>query len=328
MSARVKRREFISLLGGGAALVPLTGRTQEVGRNYRVGGLSPSPRDAPHYVALFDELRRRGFIEGQNLHVDGRGYGVRNDQFVEIAVEMVKAQVDAIFCAGDVAIRAAQRATATISIVAITDDMVGSGLVRSLANPGGNTTGVSILATELDGKRQDILMEAVPGLRRMAALADSNTTAPRQLQALQEAARARGVELSIHRVARSEEIGPAMDAAKTLGAAALNVLASPLLHANRRVIIERAAALRMPAAYQWPETADEGGLVAYGPRLMQIFREMVAPQLVKALRGTKPNDMPVEQPTRFEFILNLRTAHATGHDFPAGLVLRADKVIE
>jgi len=324
----VRRREFITLLGGAAALVPLTGRTQEVGRTYRIGGLSPSPRDAPHYVAFFDELRRLGFIEGQNLSVDGRGYGVRNDQFMEIAAELVKAQVGTIFCAGDVAIRAAQRATATIPIVAVTDDMVGSGLVRSLANPDGNTTGVSILATELDGKRQDILMEAVPGLRRMAALADSDTTAPGQLQALQEAARARSIELSIHRVARSEEIVPAIDAAKTSGAAALNVLASPLLHANRRVIIERAAALRLPAAYQWPETADEGGLVAYGPRLIQIFREMLAPQLVKALRGTKPADMPVEQPTRFEFVVNLRTAQAIGHDVSVGLVLRADKVIE
>jgi ABC-type uncharacterized transport system substrate-binding protein len=324
----MRRREFITLIGGAVALVPLTGRTQEVGRSYRIGGLSPSPRDAPHYVAFFDELRRLGFIEGQNLSVDGRGYGVRNDQFMEIAAELVKAQVSTIFCAGDVAIRAAQRATATIPILAVTDDMVGSGLVRSLANPDGNTTGVSILATELDGKRQDILMEAVPGLRRMAALADSDTTAPHQLQALQEAARARGIELSIHRVARSEEIVPAIDAAKTSGAAALNVLASPLLHANRRVIIERAAALRLPAAYQWPETADEGGLVAYGPRLIQIFREMLAPQLVKALRGTKPADMPVEQPTRFEFVVNLRTAQAIGHEVPVGLVLRADKVIE
>jgi putative tryptophan/tyrosine transport system substrate-binding protein len=142
------------------------------------------------------------------------------------------------------------------------------------------------------------------------------------------AQRTRGVELSIHRVSKSDEIAPAIDAAKKLEAGALNVLASPLLHANRRVIIERAAVLRLPAAYQWPETADEGGLVAYGPRIIQIFRETLAPQLVKALRGTKPADMPVEQPTRFEFVVNLRTAQAMGHDVPVGLVLRADKVIE
>jgi ABC-type uncharacterized transport system substrate-binding protein len=323
----MKRRDFITLLGGAAAW-PLAARAQEAARNYRVGGLTPSPRDAPHYVALFDELRRLGFIEDQNLRIDGRGYGVRNDQFVEIAVELVKTRIDAFFCAGDAATRAAQRASTTIPIIAVTDDMVGSGLVRSLANPGGNTTGVSILATELDGKRQDILMEAVPGLRRMAALADpSSTTAP-QLQALQEEARARGIELSIHRIVRSEEVGPATNAAKHSGAVALNVLSSPLLYANRRIIIERAAALRLPAMYQWPEIADEGGFLAYGPRLIQVFREMVARQLVKVLRGAKPTDMPIEQPTRFEFVINLRTARAIGHDVPAGLVLRADKVIE
>jgi ABC-type uncharacterized transport system substrate-binding protein len=287
----MRRREFVRLLGGGAEAVgPLLARAQEAARNYRVGGLTPSPRDSPHYVALFDELRRLGFIEGQNLRIDGRGYGVRNDQFVEIAVELAKTGIDAFFCAGDAATRAAQRASTTIPIIAITDDMVGSGLVRSLANPGGNTTGVSILATELDGKRQDILMEAVPF--------------------------------------RSAEVGPATDAAKNSGAVALNVLSSPLLYANRRIIIERAAALRLPAMYQWPEIADEGGFLAYGPRLIQVFREMVARQLVKVLRGAKPADMPIEQPTRFEFVINLRTGRAIGHDVPAGLVLRADKVIE
>jgi putative tryptophan/tyrosine transport system substrate-binding protein len=207
--------------------------------------------------------------------------------------------------------------------------MVGSGLVHSLANPGGNTTGVSILATELDGKRQDILMEAVPGVRRMAALADDvNTTTPQHLQVLQDAARARGVELSIYRVAKSEEIVPAIEAAKTSDAAALNVLASPFLFANRRVIIQRAAALRLPAVYQWPEMAEEGGLIAYGPRLIQLFRELGGQQLIKLFRGAKPTDLPVEQPTHFELVINLQAAKGIGHEVPAGLVLRADKVIE
>jgi len=188
------------------------------------------------------------FIEGQNLKVDWRGYGLHPEQFPDIAVELIKAKVDFIFCAGGVATRAAQLATAAIPILAVTDDMVGSGLVRSLARPGGNTTGVSILATELDGKRQEILIEAVPGLRHIVALADTNTTAPRQLQALQEAARARGAELSIHRVAKAEEIAPAIDIAKASNGAALNVLASPLLFAHRQVIIERVATLRLPAS--------------------------------------------------------------------------------
>ena len=206
--------------------------------------------------------------------------------------------------------------------------MVGSGLVNSLARPGGNTTGISILATELDGKRQEILIEAVPGLRRMAAIADSNTTGSTQLQALQDAARARGVELSIHRIARPEEIPAAIDAAKASDAAALNVLASPILYGNRQIIMQRVAALRLPAIYQWPEEAEEGGFVAYGPRLVQIFRELVTPQLVKLLRGAKPADLPVEQPTKFELVINLKTAKAMGVTVPETLLARADKVIE
>jgi putative ABC transport system substrate-binding protein len=206
--------------------------------------------------------------------------------------------------------------------------MLGSGLVNSLARPGGNTTGVSLLATELDGKRQEILIEAVPGLRRMAALADTQTTSSRQLQALQDAARARGAELSIHRVAKADEIALAIDTAKASDAAALNVLASPLLFANRHVIIEQARTLRLPAIYQWPEVAEQGGFIGYGPRIVQLFRDLLARQLVKALRGTKPADLPVEQPAKFELVINLQTAKAIGHEVPAGLVLRADKVIE
>jgi ABC-type uncharacterized transport system substrate-binding protein len=324
----MRRRDFIKVIGGTAAFWPLNASAQEPGRTYRLGGLTPSPRDAPHYVAFFGELRRLGFIEGQNLTVDWRGYGLRTEQFPDIALELIKAKVDVIFCAGDAAVRAAQQATVTIPILAVTDDMVGSGLVRSLGQPRGNTTGVSILANELDGKRQDILIEAVPGLRRMVALADANMTTPQHLQALQVAVRARGAELSIHRVAKSEEVVPAIDAAKTSDAAALNVLASPLLYANRRVIIERAAALRLPAVYQWPEMAEEGGLIAYGPRIIQMFRELGGQQLIKLFRGAKPTDMPVQQPTHFELVINLQTAKAIGHEVPAGLVLRADKIIE
>jgi putative ABC transport system substrate-binding protein len=323
----MKRREFITLLGSAAAW-PLAARAQELGRTYRLGGLTPSPRGAPHYAALFDELRRRGFIEGQNLTITWRGYGLPTEQFPDIAVKLVKARPDVIFCAGDVAIRAVQQATATIPILAVTDDMLGSGLVRSLARPGGNTTGVNILATYLDGKRQEILTEAVPGLRRMAALAEVNETTPRHLQALQDAAHARGAELSVHWIAKSEEVVPAIDAAKASDAGALNVLSSPLLVANRLAIIERTARLRLPAMYQWPEMAEEGGFMAYGPRLIQIFRELGSRQLIKLFRGEKPSDLPVEQPTQFELVINLQTAKTIGHEVPGGLVLRADKVIE
>jgi len=307
---------------------PFTAGAQEPGRIYRLGTLYASPRDAPHHVAFFDELQHVGFTLGQNLNVDARGFGLRVDRFTDVARELVNAKVDIILCGGDPAIRAAQQATATIPILAITDDMVGSGLVRSLANPGGNTTGVSIFATQLDGKRQDLLIEAVPGLRRMAALADSNTTAPRQLKALQDAARARGVELLLRRVATPEEIAPAIDAAKNSGAAALNVLATPLLFNNRRIIFERAATLRLPAMYQWPEMAEDGGLVAYGPRIVQIYRELMARQAVKLLRGAKPAELPIEQPTKFDLVINVKTAKALGLTIPPSVMLRADLLIE
>ena len=194
------------------------------------------------------------------------------------------------------AIRAAQEATKTIPILAITDDLLGSGLVNSMARPNGNTTGISILATELDGKRQEILIEAVPGIRRMAALADSNMTrTAAKLDALQEVARARDIELSMHQIATSEEIAAAIDMAKSSGATALNVLASPVLCTNRRLIMDRAAALRLPAIYEWPEMAEEGGFAAYGPRLIDVFRDLHARQLVQLLRGIEVADIPVQQ---------------------------------
>jgi putative tryptophan/tyrosine transport system substrate-binding protein len=324
----MKRREFITLVGGATVAWPLAARAQEPGRIYRLGTLQLSPRSLPNHVAFYAELQRLGFIEGQNLVVDERGYGLHVEQLADHAAEIVKAQVDVILATGDSAIRAAQQATTTIPILAFTDDMLGSKFVSSLAKPGGNTTGVSVLATELDGKRQDILIEAVPGLRHIAAVADSNTTAPRQLQALQDAARARGVELSIYAVAKPNEIAAAIDAAKKADAAALNVLASPLLFADRQVIMERATALHLPAIYQWPEVAEQGGLLGYGPRLVLIYREILARQMVALLRGTKPGDIPVEQPTKFELVINLKTAKALGLSIPNTLLATADEVIE
>ena len=324
----MRRREFITLVGGAAAAWPLAAHAQDPGRIYRLGNLHVFPRQAPWYDVLFDELRRLGFIAGQNLSVDESGYGLRGDQLAEHAAELVKAQVDVILAGGDAAIRAAQQATTTIPILAFADDLVGSGLASSLAKPGGNTTGVSLLASDLDGKRQDILMEAVPGLRRMAALADKNITAPQQLQELLDSARTRGVELSIHQATKPDEIAPAIDAAKTSEAEALNVLASPLLFANRQAIIERTAALRLPAMYQWPDEAEQGGFIGYGPRLIQLYRDITSRQLVALLRGAKPADLPIEQPTRFELVINLKTAKVVGLTIPESFLVRADKVIE
>ena len=325
----MRRREFITLLlGGAAAAWPLAASAQEPGRTYRLGGLSQSPRDAPFLVALFDELRRLGFIDGQNLVVDAAGYGMSAERFSAHAADLVKARVDVILAGGDASVRAAQQATTTIPILALTDDMVGQGFVRSLGQPGGNITGVTLLASELDGKRQEILIEAVPGVRRIAALVDSNTTTPSRLRALEEAARARGIELSIHQVARREEIASAIDAAKAADAGALNVLASSLLFNSRAFIFNRVAALRLPAGYQFPEMAEQGGLIGYGPLIVQLFRDVMSRQLAKLLRGSKPADVPVEQPTRFELVINLQAAKAIGHNVPVPLLLRADKVIE
>jgi len=324
----IRRRELIGLLGGAAAAWPLATSGQEFGRIYRVGALIVSPRDAPHHVAFFDELRRLGFIDGQNLAVDVGGYSLPIDRLAGHAADLVKGQVDVILATGDEAVRSAQRATTTIPILAITDDMVGQGLVHSLAKPGGNTTGITILASELDGKRQEILIEVVSGLRRIAALVDSNTTTPSQLRVLEDAARARGVELSIHQVAWREEIGSAIDAAKAAGAGALNVLASTLLFNSRAFIFKRVEALRLPAVYQFPEMAEQGGLIAYGPPLVPLFREIMSRQLAKLLRGSKPVDLPVEQPTKFELVINLKTARALGLEIAPTLLGRADKVIE
>jgi putative tryptophan/tyrosine transport system substrate-binding protein len=253
--------------------------------------------------------------------VDDHGFGLRVDELADHASAIVKAEVDLIVCSGSPCVRAAQRATKTLPILGLAEDMVRSGFVASLARPGGNTTGVRMLTTELDGKRQEILLDVVPGIHRMAALADTNNTSPEQLQALQDGARARAVELLIYRVAKAEEIASAIDAAKSSGATALNVLASPLLFNNRQIILPRVAALGLPAIYQFPVAAEEGGFIAYGSRLDQIYRDIFARQLVKLLRGAKPADIPVEQPTKFELAVNVKTAKALG-------LTRADEVIE
>ena len=287
----MRRREFITLIGGAIVASTFPATAQEAGRTYRVGMLFPFPRDTREgletITAFSDELRKQGFIEGQNLAIDYRAWAPHIDLTSVYAAELVKGQPDVFAVGGPVAIRAAQQATKTLPILAITDDMIGEGVVSSMARPTGNTTGVSILATELDGKRQEILIEAVPGLRRMAALADSNTTAVAQLNALQEAARARNIELSIYRIAKGEEIAAAIEMAKASGAAALNVLASPMLYSNRHLILEHVAAQRLPAMYHWPETAEEGGFIAYGPRFTQIMSGLYARQLINSFAAPK-----------------------------------------
>ena len=277
-------------------------------------------RQAPRIVAFFDELKGLGFVEGYNLQIVAGGFGLLQDQYTEVAATVAKSAPDVIFCSDEHAVRAIQEAIHMVPIVRMYTNL------RSLARPGGNTTGVSILAPELDGKRQDILMEAVPGARRIAVLADP-IFPQAHLQALQNTTRARGVEVAVFSAGTPELIAPTMDKAKEWGATALNVLSAPLFSVNRRLVIERAAALGLPAIYEWAEMAEEGGLIAYGARLTLIYRQL-ARLIVKVLRGIKPEDLPVEQPTKFYLVVNLRTAKALGLTIPEFLLLRADKVIE
>jgi len=323
----MRRREFIALTGASVAW-PFAAMAMQAGRTYRLGVLLPARRDVPVNAAFLDEFRRRGFVESQNLTVEWRAYGLHPDLISQYAVELVKARVDVIVAGGGVGVRAAQQATKTIPIVAIAEDMLGFALVTSLARPDGNTTGVSTFAPELDGKRLEILIEAVPGLRRMAVLADANNTTVAKLDALREAARAHNIELSIHQVAKGEEIAAAIDMAQASGATALNVLGSPLFFAHLHLIMDRVAALRMPTIYDFPEMAEEGGFAAYGPRLSQLFLEIMPQQIIKLFRSSKVADIPVEQATKFELVINLKTANAMGVTVPPALLVRADKVIE
>jgi len=327
----MKRREFITLLGDAAAAWPLAARAQEAGRTYRLGFLLPSARQTPVVEAFFDELRLNGFIEGKNLAVVPGGFESTDDNLADRAAALVRATPDAIISSPAAPLRALQAVTRTIPLIGMSEDMVGEGLVTSLARPGGNVTGISLLSPELDGKRQDILIEAVPNARRIAGMADSRQTPPYHLQALEHAARSRGVELLVFPVNGPEEIAAAIEAAKTSGAGGLNFLATPLFSLpgtrNNAIVIERIAALRLPAIFQFPETAEAGALVGYGPRYVETYRQR-ARMVARILRGANQADVPVEQPARFQLVINLKAAKALGHEVPAGLVLRADKVIE
>ena len=324
----MKRREFIGLVGGAAIALPLGARAQEPGRIYRLAVVISSGRDEPPTAAFLDELREQGFVEGKNLEFIPGGFRFDNQQTAAVVPAIVKAAPDAIVVAGDFIAEKFQKETKSIPLVVMTEDMIAAGFAASLAKPGGNITGISLMSPDLDGKRQDILIEAVLGAQRIAVLADSNVATLQHLRALEATARsAHGKELLVVRAANSSEIIPAVNDANPQGAAALNVLSSPMLHLNRFAIIERATQLRLPAIYQWPETADEGGLLAYGPSFIEVFRQR-ARMVAKVLRGVKPADLPIEQPSTFKLSVNLKTAKSMNQIIPAALLLRADKLIE
>jgi putative tryptophan/tyrosine transport system substrate-binding protein len=324
----MKRREVLGILAGAMAW-PLAARADEwePGRVYRIGFLLPTPRKEPVVAALFDELRVHGLIEGQNLLVVGDGFGISFDQVPKAAAALVAASPDVINTGPEYAIRAVQKLTQTIPLVGMTEDMVGEGLVGSLARPGGNTTGVSLLSPELDGKRQEILIEAVPKLRKLAIFADANGTKPAHLKELEEAAHGRGVEPLVRRVAKRDEVMPAIKDVQGAGAQAINFLATPLFSVNAASFIAQVKESGVASMYQWPENAEDGAFAAYGPRYAEMYR-LRARLDMQVLHGAKPADIPVQQPAKFELVFNLKTAKSIGIDLPNSLLLRADKVIE
>jgi len=316
----VKRRDFVKLIGGAMAAAPFAASAQQPGRTYRIGSVQSATLADPQQVAFFDELRRNGFVAGQNLAVDISGYGLRPDQFAAHAAELAAAGPDVILCAGEAAIRAAQQATALIPILGVTENLA------AIASPGGNVTGVSIASAELDVKRQEILLELQPTPRLIVALADPAITAQHR-QLLNEAAAARGVRLLIAQAGNAVEIASHIEDARALGADAINALASPLLSDNRRTMFQFAQARQMPAIYESPEMAEEGGLLGYGARLAGIYRSQLSRQAIKLLQGARPADLPLEQPATFELVVNLRAASGVAVGIPPSLLNRASQVI-
>jgi putative ABC transport system substrate-binding protein len=331
----MRRREFISLLGGSIAApfvsLPFAASGQEPGRTHRLGFLVPTRRQTPPVVALLNELRVNGFIEGANLIVIPGGFETTDDHLAEQAAGLVNAAPDAIIAGPESPLQALQALTRTVPLVGMTEDMIAAGLVKSLAHPGGNITGISLLSPELDGKRQDILIEMVPKARRIAAISDGRVTTSFHTQVLQQGAQSRGVQLSVFNVKEPMEILSAIDAAKASSCEAINFLASPMFSIpgshDHDIVMQGIAAVRLPAIFQWAETAEADSVAAYGPRFIDMWRQR-ARMVVRILRGAKPADVPVEQPARFELVINLKAAKAIGFDVPASLVARADEVIE
>ena len=324
----MKRREFITLIGGAAAAWPLAARAQQAASISRIGILWPGASlPAPPRMESFRQgLRELGYVDGQNVLIEIRYAQGGLQQLPELAAELVRLKVDVIQASGDLAPRVAQQATTTIPIVAMSDDILGAGLIASLSRPGGNTTGLTILSPELSVKRLELLKEVVPRLSRVSALWDP-TTGTSQVAMTEEAARSLNLKLQVLEVRRRDEVVEAIRAARNSQTEAINIFSSPFLASLAPEIISFAAEYRLPAIYQWREHAEAGGLISYGPSLAAMFRQ-AAGIVVKILKGTKPADLPVEQPTKFELVVNAKTAKSLDLTIPPSILLRADEVIE
>src|SRR5262252_8367649 len=325
----IRRRKFISFLGGAAAW-PVVAWAQQARHVPIIGYVAPTNPLIPSRStgAFLQRLRELGWIEGQTITIESRWAAGRPERLDEIAAEFVRLKVDVIVTTSSNDSIAMKRATSITPIVfAVSGDPVGAGLVASLARPGGNLTGLSIQQTESAGKRIELLREVVPGLQRLAILA--NPESPNvvlELPEVQTAARARGLDIAISEIRRAGDVVTAFESLKNR-ADALYVVTDPLVSTNRDRINTLALGARLPTIYGFRELVESGGLICYGPYFPALYRR-TAEFVDKILRGTKPADIPVEQPTKFELVINLTTAKALGLTIPESFLLRADEVIE
>jgi putative tryptophan/tyrosine transport system substrate-binding protein len=326
----MKRRQFITLLGSTAVAWPLTARAQQPGKLRTIGFLGQSTRSAAsEWVAAFAQrLRELGWIEGRTITIEYRWAEGREERFAEIAAELVRLKVDVIVTSGTPQILAAKQATSVIPIVfAAAGDPVGNHLVASLARPGGNITGLSILAADLAGKRLELLREVVPGLRRLAIMGNvGNPFTVLELGEVQVAAGTLSLEVHTLQIRKPEDIAPAFEALKGR-ADALYVCTDGLVNANRIRINILAVGARLPTMHGYRDFVEAGGLMSYGANIPDQFRR-TADYVDKILHGAKPGDIPVEQPTKFDLVVNLTTAQALGLSLPPTLLTRADEVLE
>jgi putative ABC transport system substrate-binding protein len=325
----MQRREFITLLSGAAVAWPLAAHAQQAGKLPTIGVLGVStPSNWRNWTAAFvGRLGELGWIEGRTVAIEYRWAGGRSERFAEIAAEFVRLKVDVILTVGS-AVSAAKQATSAIPIVfAIAVDPVGTGMVASLARPGGNVTGLSTLTTGLAGKRIELLREVLPGLRRLAIIADVGYAGSvLEIGEVQAAARKLDLEVDLLEIRRAEDIVPAFKVLKS-GAQALYVCPDALVNANHARINTLALGARLPTIHPFRDYLGPGGLMSYGANNEDLFRR-AGDYVDKILRGAKPGDLPIEQPTKFELVINLTTAKALGLTIPESFLLRADEVIE
>jgi ABC-type uncharacterized transport system substrate-binding protein len=326
----MKRRDFIMLLGGAAAAWPLVARAQQGAKLPTIGFLGQSTPvvESLRLDAFLKRLRELGWIEGRTIAIEYAWGQGSSERFAEIATDFVRLKVDLIVTSGTANVIAAKQATLVIPIVfAVAGDPIANNLVASLARPGGNVTGLSTLATDLAGKRLELLREAVPGFRRLATIGNvGNSLALLEMSEVQAAAARFGLKAAALEIRRAEDIAPAFEALRG-GADALYVVADPLVNTNRARIHTLAMGARLPAIYNAKEHVEAGGLMSYGPNFSELYRR-AAEYVDKILRGAKPANIPVEQPTKFDLVVNLTTAKALGLEVPATLLARADEVIE